>query len=332
MQENNYFKLGLFVVGAFFLFFAGLICLGVMDRFESKACLMTQVSESVQGLSRGSSVRFQGVPIGKVTDISIETSSRRVEITMEINLANFHSGAAVDVNGKPLDEKEFYERLDRDILLNGLRCRIEAEGITGMKYIEFSYEKNPTPVKKDGFGFAQHKNYYVPSEPSLLADLRSTFVSILDKLDSIDYKGVTDRVSTTLDSADRILNDPRIKEILANLDTASGAIIKTVNTLNSAVTEARVERLLDDSEKTVRAIGDVSRRLDTELARADIGETTRKIRFSLDSLRGTNDKFIQTMNRLDAGIDAAVELIQLLDRDPAALIRGKVRTAEPLQK
>lgn len=332
MQENNYFKLGLFVVGAFFLLFVGLICLGILDQFKSKAILMTQVSESVQGLSRGSSVRFQGVPIGKVTDISIETVSRRVEITMEVKLANFHSGSTTELRGEALNEKEFYERLDLDILERGLRCRIEAEGITGMKYIEFSYEKNPSPVTKDGFGLARHRNYYVPSEPSLLADLRTTFVSILDKLNSIDYKGISDRISVTLDSADRFLNDPRIKEILTNLNTASGAIVKTVNTLNSTVTEERVEKLLDDSEKTVRSIGEVSRRLDSELIRADIGETTRKIRFTLDSVRGISAKIVQTMNRLDGGIDAAVELIQLLDSDPASLIRGKVRTSEPLQK
>ena len=332
MQENNYFKLGLFVVGAFFLFFAGLICLGIMDQFKSKARLMTQVSESVQGLSRGSSVRFQGVPIGKVTDISIETGAKRVEITMEVNLSNFHSGVTTDFGGHPLAEQEFYARLDRDILENGLRCRIEAEGITGMKYIEFSYEKDPAPVRKDGFGFARHRNYYVPSEPSLLADLRTTFVSILNKIDSIDYKGVSDRVVVTLDSADRFLNDPRIKDILTNLNTASGSIVKTVNTLNSTVTEERVEKLLDDSEKTVRSIGDVSRRLDAELSRAEIGETTRKARTTLDSLRTTGDKLNQTMDRLDGGIDAAVELIQLLDRDPAALIRGKVRTTEPVRK
>lgn len=332
MQENNYFKLGLFVVGAFFLFFAGLICLGIMDQFKSKAKLMTQVSESVQGLSRGSSVRFQGVPIGKVTDIAIEPGARQVEITMEVNLANFRSDAAKDNGSKVPNVAEFYDRLDREILKEGLRCRIEAEGITGMKYIEFSYEKAPPPVKKDDFGLARHRNYYVPSVPSLLADLRSTFVSILDKLNSVDYKGISDRVAVTLDSADRFLNDPRIKEILTNLNVASGAIVKTVNTLNSTVTEARVEKLLDDSEKTVRSIGDVSRRLETELSRADLGETTRKVRFTLDSLRSTSDKLNQTMNYLDGGIDAAVELIQLLDSDPAALIRGKVRSAEPVQK
>ena len=332
MQENNYYKLGLFVVGAFFLFFAGLICLGVMDQFKSKVFLMTQVSESVQGLSRGSSVRFQGVPIGKVTDISIEAGSRRVEITMEVNLASFHSEPTANVAGKTLSDREFYARLDKDILENGLRCRIEAEGITGMKYIEFSYEKHPTPVEKDVFGFARNRNYYVPSEPSLLADLRSTFVSILNKLNSIDYKGVSDRVIATLDSADEFLNDPKIREILSNLSTASGAIVKTVNTLNSTVTEERVTKLLDDGEKTVRSIGDFADRLESELSDADLDETARKIRYTLDSLRITSDKFIQTMNRLDGGIDAAVELIQFLDSDPAALIRGKVRPTEPVQK
>ena len=105
-----------------------------------------------------------------------------------------------------------------------------------------------------------------------------------------------------------------------------------MDTLNSTVTEERVTRLLDDSDKTVRSVGDVSRRLDSELSRAELGETTRKIRFTLDSFRESSDKFAETMNRLDGGIDAAVELIQLLDSDPAVLLRGKVHPAESLQR
>ena len=329
MQENNYFKLGLFVVGAFFLFFAGLICLGVMDRFKSKAYLTTKVSESVQGLSRGSAVRLQGVPIGKVTAISVETGTRMVQIDMEINLSSFHgTKTGAEKGNAVLDDDDFYGDLDKAIAENGLRCRIEGEGITGMKYIEFFYEYNPAPLARDAYGFAQHRTYYIPSEPSLMSDLRTSVVSILDKLDSIDYKGISDRITSTLDSADRFLNDPKIEGILNHLNVATEEITKTIATLNSTITEERVSKLLDDSDKAVQAISDFSRRLDTELTDAQIDETTRKIRFTLDSFRGTSNRFLQTMDKLDGGIDAAIELIQLLDSDPASLIRGKVKAEE----
>ncbi|MBO4492518.1 MAG: MCE family protein [Lentisphaeria bacterium] len=329
MQENNYFKLGLFVVVAFFLFFAGLICLGVMDQFKSKAYLMTQVSESVHGLSRGSSVRFQGVPIGKVTNITIDAGTCLVQIIMEINLDNFRAAATgPDVGDLPVTDDDLYARLNKEIPEEGLRCRIEGEGITGMKYIEFFYETEPQPLKKEDYGFAQHRTYYVPSLPSLMSDLRTSVVSILDKLDSVDYKGISNRINVTLDSADRFLNDPKIEGILAHLNTATDEITKTITTLNKTLTEERVSQLLEDSGRTVNSIGELSRKLDEEISGADIDETARKVRFTLDSLRSTSDKFIQTMNKLDGGIDAAVELIQTLDHDPASLIRGKVQTEE----
>ena len=329
MQETNYFKLGLFVVCAFFLFFAGLICLGVMDQFKSKAYLMTYVSESVQGLSRGSSVRLQGVPIGKVTNISIESGTRRVQIDMEVNLDHIRNAADSNTDNAPVSADAFYARLDKEISEDGLRCRIEGEGITGMKYIEFFYDAPLSDSKeKTDFGFARYKTYYIPSRPSLMSDLRTTFVSILDKLNSIDYKGISDRIETTLNSTDRFLNDSKIEGILTNLNTATDELSKTMIMLNKTVTEERVSQLLNDGEKTVQSIGELSRKLDDEISGADIDETTRKLRFTLDSLRETSDKLTQTMNKLDGGIDAAVELIQTLDRDPASLIRGKVRTEE----
>ncbi len=47
------------------------------------------VSESVQGLSSGSAVKFQGVPVGIVRDITISTKSQRIRIDMEVRLSKF---------------------------------------------------------------------------------------------------------------------------------------------------------------------------------------------------------------------------------------------------
>ena len=90
MQENNNFKLGLFVTISLLVFAAAVLAMGVFDSlFKSRAHLATFVEESVQGLAGGSAVKFRGVPIGKVSDITIIMESRTVRIDMEIDLSKF---------------------------------------------------------------------------------------------------------------------------------------------------------------------------------------------------------------------------------------------------
>ena len=89
MNDNSKFKLGLFIILATIVFFAALFILGTMDRFKEKAHISTLVSESVQGLSVGSAVKYQGVPIGSVCEIMIYPTDNVIRIDMEINISKF---------------------------------------------------------------------------------------------------------------------------------------------------------------------------------------------------------------------------------------------------
>ena len=71
MIETNKYKLGLFVTAAVVLFILAVTCMGLFDFLSAKAYLRTTVSESVQGLNTGSSVKLRGVPIGKITNITV---------------------------------------------------------------------------------------------------------------------------------------------------------------------------------------------------------------------------------------------------------------------
>ena len=89
MNDNSKFKLGLFIIIAVAVFFAGLVILGSLDSFKAKAHITTLVTESVQGLSVGSSVKYQGVPIGSVCEIMIYPIDNVIRIDMEINISKF---------------------------------------------------------------------------------------------------------------------------------------------------------------------------------------------------------------------------------------------------
>src|SRR5215470_2634988 len=69
-QRANYFKLGLFVIGAIA---AGVIVLTIIGtgRFlQKRITIETYFNESVQGLDIGSKMKYRGVEVGQVTRIS----------------------------------------------------------------------------------------------------------------------------------------------------------------------------------------------------------------------------------------------------------------------
>ena len=69
-QKANYFKLGLFVIGAVLAGVAVLLIIGTGRWLKPRAVMETYFNESVQGLDIGSKMKYRGVVIGEVTRIS----------------------------------------------------------------------------------------------------------------------------------------------------------------------------------------------------------------------------------------------------------------------
>ena len=77
----NYFKLGLFVLGAMGAAIVLLLVVGSGRWFQPKITFETYFDESVQGLDIGSPIKFRGVTIGTVGKIDIALDHRHVEVT-----------------------------------------------------------------------------------------------------------------------------------------------------------------------------------------------------------------------------------------------------------
>ena len=68
-QKANYFKLGLFVIGAIAAGIIVLVIIGSGRWFQKRIVIETYFNESVQGLDVGSKLKVRGVAIGEVTRI-----------------------------------------------------------------------------------------------------------------------------------------------------------------------------------------------------------------------------------------------------------------------
>ena len=323
MNDNSKFKLGLFIIFAAVVFFAALFILGTMDRFKEKAYLSTLVSESVQGLSIGSSVKYQGVPIGSVREIMIYPSDNVIRIDMEINISKFkvqqpgHAPVTISV-------EEFNDNIENAVK-NGLCCRMELEGITGGKYIELQKEKEAVLSRFDVEEFGLEYTY-VPSQPSLISDLRGSVTSILAKLESIDYKGISDRTNAVLDSINERVNSPKFDETIDNVNgmvSEARKSIENLEKLTGSDLREKVDLIVQNVKDAVAAVESLTKSVEVEIKAIEFGKIADDFRSFLSTAIRTSKTLDETLFNVDNGIDALIELIQYLDSDPSSLIQGK---------
>ena len=78
--KANYFKLGLFVIGALVSGVILLIVIGSGRWFQPKLTIESYFNESVQGLDIGSKLKYRGVAIGEVTRIGFTYNKYQQEI------------------------------------------------------------------------------------------------------------------------------------------------------------------------------------------------------------------------------------------------------------
>ena len=323
MNDNSKFKLGLFIIFAVVIFFGSLFILGTMDRFKEKAHLSTLVSESVQGLSVGSSVKFQGVPIGNVREIMIYPGNTVIRIDMEIDISKFkvrqpgHSPVSITV--------EKFDETIRKSVQEGLRCRLELEGITGGKYIELQTDKDAPPSSFDAQEFGIEYTY-VPSLPSLISDLRGSITSILAKLESIDYKGISDRTNAVLDSINERVNSPKFDETIDNVNAMVNEARKSIENLEK-LTGSDVKDKIDTISKNVNtavnAVESLTKSVETEIKSIEFAQISENLKAFLSTAIRTSKTLDDTLFNVNNGVDALIELILYIDSDPSALIQGK---------
>ncbi len=283
--KANYFKLGLFVIGAIVVGALLLLVIGSGRWFQPRITIETYFNESVQGLDIGSKVKYRGVVIGEVTRISFTytryqqekpMSERLRYVLVEAQLQPQLLGgraAAGDITS-PQNATLEVER--------GLRVRIAPQGITGTNYLEIDYvnaETNtPLPIDWEPIFI------YIPSSPSTVAQFVNAASEIVDRLHRLDVEGTVDKLNTLLVT---------MNERVSGLDTR-------------AISQ-RTEKVLD--------------RLDRTLASVDAKKISNEASGLLADLRQSNAELKQTLEnpalkKLPEDASAAVERFRKLVEDP----------------
>jgi ABC-type transporter Mla subunit MlaD len=262
MLRANYYKLGLFVIGAAIAGVATLLIVGSGRWFTPKLTVETYFNESVQGLEIGSKVRYRGVEIGSVTRISFTYTryqldrpmaerARYVLVEAELQPRLLGGRAAAGDFADPSNAAAETER--------GLRVRLAPQGITGTSYLEIDYvdpaANPPLPI-----GWTP-ESIYIPSARSTLTSFIDAAAEIIERLHNLDIEG-------TVANLNRLMATTNAR--IADLDTKAlgKQTERTLAKIESTMDGLATRRISDEAVALLKELRDTNADLKSTLAGA----------------------------------------------------------------
>ena len=328
MDDNQKRQLlsGLFVLSGIALLLVLLFFLGLSDIFTRKVLLRTGFTESVQGLSRGSAVKYRGVQIGTVSGISILVSEKIIQVDMEIDPRFFSKERHGKTN---YTEDEFKKFMSFEIEKKGLRARLEMLGITGMKYIDFDYFAKGIPVPKSP-KFSGPPALFVPSVTSQMKDLTATLTDAVDRISRIRYEQISERLESALVGLGQLLNSQEIRSTVSRINETSENLERVTRSVSSALSEDRVKGVMELLEQNLQKLNKLQNSLISSTDEAKLPESAEAFRRAMNTFSDSRKEFANTMMKLNQTMEALRVLADVLSSDPAALVRG--RNKEPVRR
>ncbi len=264
-REPNKKVIGLFLVVGFALFL-GLIGKSVFNKMhaDTKDMVVMYFSESLQGLSEGSPVIFQGVEVGKVTRIVLVTDKN----SLKFNVAVYARFKETDI----ISEGSLWEKLWKkenfnflDIMIEqGMRARLASQSyLTGQLRIDLVMLPE-TEVKM----FESPKKENIPQIPTVLSKKEE----LSRGLDGLKIQEMVSQINHVTDVLGKELPVllPALRESSQNLDKTlskvAGSSDETISNLNETL------RDVSDAAKSLQNLADYLERHPESLIQGKKGE------------------------------------------------------------
>lgn len=198
---TTYFKVGVFALSGVALFVAGIVLIGSGVFAERSISMETYFDESVAGLQVGAPIKYRGVQIGNVEEIdfcsavysefakqseSLQDSDRYVYVRIGLSPGVFGGRSPAYIK----------DRVHRMVTEEGMRVRLQSQGITGIVHLEADY---PQGEASEPLTFKWTPNHqYVPSTKSTIARLSDSVVDVLADLREVPFAEIGGRLDGLL--------------------------------------------------------------------------------------------------------------------------------------
>jgi paraquat-inducible protein B len=313
---------GLFMIGGVVLSVIGVATLASAAWFGKQSTFISYFGESVNGLEVGAPVKFQGVPVGQVTNLLIQIESRdksfQIPVQYEIDLTRLTSQAGTFMQ---LEDPVVL----RQQIADGLRAQLQMESIvTGQLYIELAYRPDAAPPELESRPTAYPE---IPTSPSLLAafgsqagslvgDLMAIMFRVNEMLEAVNMEEINRSVVASAGAVERLAESGEIRAAFAAMPGMTNQMTRTMGEMQ--VLAERLRGTIDPFELQMAGTN------------AEVVLTLQAMREAIDETRGvfTPDSGIGyqmegAMASLEAAAEAMRALAISLERNPDMLLRGR---------
>lgn len=322
--------IGAFVVGGVALLAAAVAIFGGKDLFADKTEIVSYFDGTTKGLRVGSNVSFRGVRVGYVESLQLVMDVDTLESVTEVRMILMHEELQLRSDGEPLEGALGDEVRYEALLKAGLSAQLDYESfVTGqlLVNIDFRPELNPKLAR-----LGPEDDTEVPTVHTSTQIFIERVAKVFDKLQQLDIEKLVSDVEQTVSGANELVHSRDLRESLAAMN----------GLFNAPETQALTKNLttaIDDLQTTLATARTLLTRVDTELEPAlkGVGPAMDQFHRTLAAARATlesaNDQIRSDselsyhLERTLADVsDAARSLnsfLDMLDRNPEALIRGK---------
>ena len=272
------FSVGLFVIVGLAILIIAVIWLGMSHYLDRGQYFAAYFAESVQGLDKDSPVKYRGVPVGRLVSLSVAPDGELIQAVLNI-------------------EKDIQP--DEDWV-----AQLRVVGFTGVMFIELDQRALDEPDWSPTITFPS-KYPIIPTRPSGMKQIMDGITDVVEQLRGIDLVGITTRLKQTIDRASVAIDEAQIGNLSADLrDTLTSA--------RMLLTNPRIENILENVESGSASFRDVGRHADATLDQVDtaVANLDRNISEVKDQLSPAIADLRSTLREAETMFTASSELIR----------------------
>ena len=250
--------------------------------------------ETVGSLEAGAPVLVRGMRMGAVRDVTIRfdaaTASFNIPVVIELDPAPF-------TTAEPTGEaaKRVYGVIDA-MVRNGLRAEIVgASLLMGSLAVALEVQPEAPPAElRQGQGGPPE----IPTVSSPFEPLSARLERVAARISALPLERIVKELEGTIAAARRIVEDPAVPHLLANLANASDVLVPAA-------------RQLDPTLRAATAVTDQAR------------ESLAEVQELLNQSRALPEQIVHLLEEIEDAARSLRLLAEMLERQPEAILRGK---------
>jgi phospholipid/cholesterol/gamma-HCH transport system substrate-binding protein len=285
---RRYFVVGLFITLAFLIVAFLIVWINASKYFEQGTMYVTFFNESVQGLSKDSEVKYQGVKVGRVTEITIAPDNKTVAVYMMINLK---------------------ENLPQRVV-----AQLTMTGITGLMFVNL-VPRQPGQQISPPVNFATEYPV-IPSMPSEVSQILTGVKDVVESVKQADLGATVKEIREAAAGIKNLTGGKEVKQLVAKADSAVGYLRDALKKVDKIIAAGKLNGILAETHNAVKGASTLMHNLNTTVTGAKIADTVKSVRLTLNDARG----LIDSLKRSSATLDMFLERIY---QRPPDLLFGK---------